>query len=468
MRKNSILFKTILLFLSAAFFALSEPSPFFRDGLSFLAWFAYVPYFLLLDRISVKNSFIWGALYGFFSYLLLCHWLISFGITALLFVCFLFAFYNSVLFFLNTFLKNKLPEKINGYFWIIRVLTVLVFEVLRTHGLFGFSYGIIGYSQWKNPAMLKFASVFGVFGVTFVILFFNSAVEKGGRKTLPAVSLVLGIFLFWGVSSLLPQKKSSEKLRIALIQNASSASSGSISDFEKDAELLKNLTDRALTENPGTELVVWAETAVVPSILYHLENSKDKRRHALSEKLMSFLKSKNCAFLIGNNHIDSEGNHNSAVFISPESEKIEVYNKNHLVPFTEFWPSFLDYKIFDGIKSSLGCDFFVKGDEIKVFSLKNLKFAVPVCFEDSFQPLIRKMKRAGADFFVNISDDAWSHSEAEQNIHLSMCVFRAAETSSVIIRSTIDGKTCVIDRNGKILSEIESGTDGFLCAEIEI
>ena len=71
-------------------------------------------------------------------------------------------------------------------------------------------------------------------------------------------------------------------------------------------------------------------------------------------------------------------------------------------------------------------------------------------------------------FFVNISDDAWASSAAARNMHLSMSVFRAAEFSSPFIRSTIDGKTCIIDSCGKVTSEIPGEIDGFLCAKLEV
>ncbi len=483
MKRNSIFVNSILLFLSVALFVLSEPSFIFKEGLSFCAFIAYIPYFLLLENLSLKSSLLFGALYGFFSYLLMCHWLSSFGLAALFFVCFLFALYNSVTFFLISFIKTKLTGNFKEYFWIFRALLVLFVDFLRTQGIFAFSYGIIGYSQWKNPVLLGFASAFGVYGVSFVILLFNSLTERilresellsfkaKFRKTVRReicllLLLVFAVISFWAGKCLFSSRKSGESLKIALIQNSSSASSRTISDFEKDAALLKTLTDQALFQNPETELVVWAETAIVPDILYNLENPGDKRRHELSKNLADYFKSKGCSFLIGNNHNDEAGTHNSALFFSSETGKIEIYDKNHLVPFTEYWPETLNFKIFDGLKKSLGCEFFSPGGQIKIFKIKKLSFASPICFEDSFPSLVKKMKRGGADFFVNISDDAWSEAEEARNIHLSMSVFRAAENSSPFIRSTIDGKTCVIDRNGKITKALESGIDGFLCAEI--
>ena len=476
MKRNS-LFSFVLLLFSVFFLSLSQPSFLIEDGCSFFAWIAYIPFFIVIGRIRIKTSLLWGAAYGFLLCLLLCPWLSEFGLIALIFVCGVFAFYNSIIFFIISFFQKYFSGRFSSFFWILRVFPVLAVEFLRTKGLLAFSYGIIGYSQWKNPAFLKLSSLFGIWGVSFLILLVNSLFakiisERNLRDNLKkfsfCVSLVISVFVFWGMDYFIPREKSSSSLSVALIQNASSASSCTISDYEKDSILLQKLTDDALASFPETELVVWPETAIVPDFLYYANNHSDKRRHELSEKLISYIKDKNCAFLIGSNHREGQNTYNSAIYFSPHGHEIEVYNKNILVPFTEYWPSFLDYKIFNGIKTALNCEFFEKGRKINSFKIKDFCFSSPICFEDSFSSIISKMKKNGADFFVNISDDAWASSAAARNMHLSMSVFRAAEFSSPFIRSTIDGKTCIIDSCGKVTSEIPGEIDGFLCAKLEV
>lgn len=482
MVKNNIS-EVVLLVCSVILLSVSQPSLFFEDGLSFCAWICYIPVFLLAERVSLKKSYLYGFLYGSLSYLCMCWWLSSFGVAAISFVCLLFGFYNSIVFFLLCLSKHIFPKKQKSFFWIFRAALVISAEYGRTHGVFAFSYGIIGYSQWKNPVLLKFSSLFGVMGVSFVILLANSLIakiihEKNLKRNFRAVSIcisfIFGIYLYWFIPLFFPKNQASEVLNVVLIQNSSSAHSDSISDYIKDAATLKSLTDKALRLYPETELVVWGETAVVPDIIYHLKNKSDPERHSLAVDLNSYFRSKECSFLIGNNHIDVDGTHNAALYFSHISNnEVGVYNKNHLVPFTEFWPDFLDFKMFDGIKDSLNCEYFAKGNGFKLFSIENsagskLNFSVPICFEDSFANIAAEMKKNGADFFVNISDDAWSGSEAARNMHLSMSAFRCAEFSSPMIRSTIDGKTCALDSCGKVISVIDSGCDSFLCTKMYV
>jgi len=481
LKRQSKIISLLILFLSVLLLSLSQPSFFFEDGCSFLAWFAYIPVFILSGRLSLKISILYGFAYGFLSAFSMFFWLSSFGIIAVFFVALIYAFYGSLLFLVLSFFEKKIPCKYSKILWIVRAATVLSMDFLRTKGVFAFSYGIIGYSQWKNPVLLSFSSFFGVWGVSFFILLVNSAFasafSSGGfsenyrsafKKILFCLSFYLSLSLYYFFSVFSEKSDSYDELPVLLIQNSSCATSNSISDYERDLLTLIDLTEQGLKEFPDVELVVWPETAVVPDILYNLENKSDFRRHKLSETAVDFFRQQNSAFLIGNNHRDSSGVHNSAVYFPKESEEISVYDKNFLVPFTEYWPSFLNFKFLDSLKNYLNCEFFAPGSIINIFEIKNHSFASPICFEDSFSPLLRKMKKSGCDFFVNISDDAWAKSSAEKNMHLSMSVFRAAELASPFLRSTIDGRTCAIDSHGKILAQIQEEKDGWLYFKLKL
>ena len=68
----------VLLFLSSFLFALQNPSMFFSEGLAWVAWFAYVPLFVLISRISLKTSWIYGFFYGILCYCFYVSWLVTF------------------------------------------------------------------------------------------------------------------------------------------------------------------------------------------------------------------------------------------------------------------------------------------------------------------------------------------------------------------------------------------------------
>ena len=53
---------------------------------------------------------------------------------------------------------------------------------------------------------------------------------------------------------------------------------------------------------------------------------------------------------------------------------------------------------------------WTQGKEIKVFEIKNLKFSTPICFEDTFGDICRKMRMNGAECFFNLSTTCFNKS----------------------------------------------------------
>ena len=127
-----------------------------------------------------------------------------------------------------------------------------------------------------------------------------------------------------------------------------------------------------------------------------------------------------------------------------------IYSKIKLVPFTESFPMkhifpLLYVKLLNG-----NTHMWEKGDEYSVFDYRGLKFSTPICFEDTFSTICRKMVLNGSRCFFNLSNDSWSNSIPCQRQHLAMAVFRCVENGVPAVRSTASGVTCIINTNGVI------------------
>jgi apolipoprotein N-acyltransferase len=97
-----------------------------------------------------------------------------------------------------------------------------------------------------------------------------------------------------------------------------------------------------------------------------------------------------------------------------------------------------------------------------------VRFATPICFEDTFGYLNREFVRRGADVLVNMTNDAWSASEVCEIQHAVMAVFRAVENKRAVVRSTNGGITCIIDPNGKIVSKLEPFVADYLVGLVPV
>ncbi|MDR1107970.1 MAG: apolipoprotein N-acyltransferase, partial [Spirochaetaceae bacterium] len=263
---------------------------------------------------------------------------------------------------------------------------------------------------------------------------------------------------------------------IALVQHNTDPWRGDMEDYRQNFRVLRRLSQEALAADPQPELVVWSETAFVPRIYWHETYRDDQESYALVKELVDYLKGQEVPFVIGNDDARREVNSNglwervdyNAVMLFNRGEISALYRKLHLVPFTENFPYEKQLPWVYNALINADTHFWKKGKEAVVFSINGLKFSSPICFEDSFGYLSRDFVKNGAEFIVNLSNDAWSKSLPAQMQHLSMAVFRAVENRRSMVRSTASGQTCGIDPNGRILAMAEPFTETQLTLEIPL
>jgi len=478
-------------------FALSHPGVIFEKGVPFLAYIALVPVFFVSRHDSFKTVWLYGFAYGFLSYALYCQWLTSYELVVFFISCAVYAVIFAAVFTLlhATYLVCRKTAAITA------PLVWCAYEYIKSLGYLGFSYGVIGYTQWQNQLLLQTSSLGGVWMISFLCALSSSCIESVAndflcssqkksllllraafRKNAPwlifTASLFCGSIIYGAV--VLNKKSDTQTVKIVCVQNNADPWKNGVDSYRRDIHSLKTLTDISLANNDNVQFVVWPETAVVPSVLYTLAAKNSSERIQLVTELLSYFDEKDCAFVIGNEqsertHTMYTDDYNAALVFDKQLHSIippepTMYKKIHLVPFTEYFPY---GKIFPRLyKKLLNGDthLWTPGREYVVFSQRGVRFSTPICFEDTFGSLCRKFvnKKDGAQLFVNISNDAWSKSRACQYQHLSMAVFRAAENQIPLVRSTASGITCFIDRTGKVRSQVPQFTETALCDEVEV
>ena len=125
-------------------------------------------------------------------------------------------------------------------------------------------------------------------------------------------------------------------------------------------------------------------------------------------------------------------------------QKQPIYHKKYLVPITERVP-FIDPRLFGEMKWFGG---FGIGDRFPVYEIPEGKFGVFICYESAFEDLARGYRRRGADFLVNVTNDAWFGKTAAPYQHASHLVMRAIETRVGIARSANTGISQFVDPLG--------------------
>ncbi|MBR4824855.1 MAG: apolipoprotein N-acyltransferase, partial [Spirochaetaceae bacterium] len=177
---------------------------------------------------------------------------------------------------------NLFPK--NG--WIVQWIVWCAYEYIKTCGFTGFHYGVTGYSQWQNSLLLQNADWGSVWGISAIITFPSAIIaqliyEAGMKKSeaaekssffsgikqalcLHKVSCIIWIAIFiaalvYGAFARVDYTEA-KKVKLALIQPNNDPWRGGVEAYSDNYEQLKKLSDEALTEDYGIQLVVWPET----------------------------------------------------------------------------------------------------------------------------------------------------------------------------------------------------------------
>jgi apolipoprotein N-acyltransferase len=318
------------------------------------------------------------------------------------------------------------------------------------------------------------ADHFGAYGVSFLIVFVNTAIFltiksmmlREYRVSYLAIALTF-VFLAdaYGIVTL-KSGHSGESIKVAVVQ-------GNIPQDEKwdrkfrQAILARyeKLTVEATAFKP--DLVVWPETSV-PAFI-ELDPNVSGRIEALARSL-------NLPVLVGAPRSEASGPnevyYNSAVLFGRAGKFVARYDKLHLVPFGEYVPfkkllSFVERFApspigdFSGGKSSTVFSFFLERHSDDAYArrrlFKNVKFSCLICFEDIFPELARDFVKRGAGFLVNITNDAWFGRTSAAYQHAQNSVFRAVENRVPVVRAANTGLSCIIDQKGEMIASVRSG-----------
>jgi len=114
------------------------------------------------------------------------------------------------------------------------------------------------------------------------------------------------------------------------------------------------------------------------------------------------------------------------------------------IPFRNAFPFLVDIVGFDANLNA--------GARQTIFQIKNgdktARFGVVICYEDTDSELARRLRRDGADFLINISNDAWfGLSELDQ--HFVAARYRAIENRAGVVRVGNNGISGLIDPLGR-------------------
>ena len=267
-----------------------------------------------------------------------------------------------------------------------------------------------------------------------------------------------GIYGRVRLSELPPGDRQGTPLRVALIQgNIPQDIKWEPKFQEETVRTYTDLTSRTWSVHP--ELIIWPETATP----FFFQDSLN-----FQARILDLAQKMGAPLLFGSPAFDRKGReihyYNSAFLISPEKKILGRYDKVHLVPFGEYAPLSGILGFTREIIGAMGD--FHSGEEVVNLALPQGKFGVLICYEAIFPDLTRRFVDKGAQFLVNITNDAWFGRTAAPYQHISMARLRAIENRVSIARAANTGVSGFIDPAGRLVTSSEIFTKAILSGTI--
>ena len=341
-------------------------------------------------------------------------------------------------------------------------------EMIVSRFLSGFPWNLLGVSQYRVLPIIQIASMTGVYGVSFLVVWFSASLAivvmrlAADPKIRWALLVELRLALIglvmvamFGINKVLPRATSGREITLALVQP--SIAQELIWDRREDSNRfnkMMRLSEAALVAKP--EVLVWPE-ASLPDF------SEDNFR-----AITNLVASHGVWMIFGAEDAERSPDakpskdydfFNAAFLFDPKGNLAATYRKQQLVMFGEYVP-LAGWMPFVRKLIPVPSDFTPGGRPVP-FELNEprARISVLICFEDVFPHVARHYVEEHTDFLLNLTNDGWFGESAAQWQQAANAVFRAVENGVPLVRCTNNGLTCWIDSRGQ-LREVYSAPEG--------
>lgn len=336
--------------------------------------------------------------------------------------------------------------------WLAFAAWVTLLEWVRSWFLSGFPWNLMG-SVWENElGVLQSASVWGVYGLSFITILVFSAPALGIKKRIVWVGAIglacIAAMGYWRLYDTPREDVFGVRLRIVQPNIPQTLK------WQPEAadDSLTKLIRLSRTDNAKITHVIWPETAVPFLVNWH----DDERL-----RLMSAVRQGGTLITGGMRAVNPEDRTvaNSLFVLNDLAEIQYFYDKSHLVPFGEYVPlrGILPLDKIVPIQSD-----FVAGQGVRTIRIPKAPPAGPlICYEVIFSGQVANKKRR-PEWLINVTNDGWYGMSAGPYQHLGMARMRAVEEGLPVVRAANTGISAVFDGCGRTIGTVALGTEGVL------
>lgn len=310
----------------------------------------------------------------------------------------------------------------------------------------------LGHALAPLTTAIQIADLGGPLLLTAFLLLVNVAVfetwrwSRGERPRPHRIwaGAALAVVLIWSYGTMRIRQMAdavagAPSLRVGVVQ-------GNLGVFEKGDDAAVDHRQyleqtRELLKERMVDLVVWPETVYTRGLRRPLPLSGRMIREDLEVPL-----------LFGAASVSGETGrnlkYNSALLVGADGVVRDAYDKNVLIPFTEYIP-------FAETIAALAARFadaseFTAGSSVAPLRLGDWRIATPICHEIVQASFVRRMMVEGEpQLLATLANDAWFGDSQEPWLHLAMARMRAVEHRRYLVRATNSGVSAVVDPVGR-------------------
>jgi apolipoprotein N-acyltransferase len=310
----------------------------------------------------------------------------------------------------------------------------------------------LGTSLAAFPVLAQTAELWGARGLTLFLVTanvlladtFDPGEVSRRRRALGALAVAAGVVLAVAFSAWREHRLPLRTVGpVAMLQpNIGFSDKWDEGQQEVIVDRLLTMSERAIRSGRPA-LVLWPEAAA-PGYLDHGRN--------WGQRIDQLARTAHTPILASGIDVQFDGPDdfiyfNAAFFVDSTGTRSAdaVYRKRHLVPIVERVP-FVNPAWFGGLRFFGG---FGRGRRLPLFETTLGRFGVMICYESAFEGVARRYRATGADFLVNITNDAWYGRTAATYQHAAHLVLRAIETRAGVARAANSGISGFVDPLGR-------------------
>lgn len=456
-----------------------------------------IPAFMILLWVSMQSNGIRHVMYitypAFLTWnIITTYWLtfatVSGGVAAILANAVIMTFPMAVIYKLrSTYNNSVLKAVLTASIWV-------AYEFLHYQWDLAWPWLTLGNAFANAPILIQYASVTGVMGVSFWVVFSASLLLDGisGRRIVGqeesnvvrnfqisgrAIVLILLLPVISLIQFIVYNPEPDYHTEIVVVQPNydSYLHNAGYDDIDVALSEIISLTDSVLT--PQTTMIFWPENALLPSV-HHFQNRYP------NDRLRNFAISRGSTLITGASwyryyrpdeqpdtpRVARDGTrynvYNAALAYQPDGS-MSAYEKAKLVPIVERMPFYGTLRHIPGINWSdwMG---YGRGNEMVNFSHGNIVSPALICYDSVFPDWVRRSVKDGAGFVTIITNDGWWGNTSGHGQHFDFARIRAIETRRAVVRSANNGISGMIYPSGKVHSRTTYWTRDALNIEVPV